>query len=758
MLDTSPAISSSAEGATVLTYAFPSLKGWKCVGYYYALTDQEDNDVFLDGTRRDDSIWDGEYFGDICIYEAVAEGAEDITLTYTGITPLSYVEFFYVMAPADQKPAASLSFENVFDGEDGDHGADEWRSSAKTMVENRMPNATSVYTGESWSIPAIEPFNTGAHPYEYWTVTSTTVFADNTPLEMSEDRTVTIPDGTNAVTVTYYWQLLAVTNVIEPLERVVKQGENELTARTGVKPDTFIVAGKENVEVDYTAKMDMRKLDSGHAGAASWKTLQDQYYIITDGTVVYLTFTFDKNIDLKNANFSNATLTSDMFTFTPGGNNENIAVDADAHTVKLTCHWDSAKAATSVAENKAAKEDYKLNPIITLTNVPLTIENDWTGDSVRITNQGDVTGYVHTTMEDGGLYGGIYGGYQTDTFVLTTQATLSYDPNSGEGSMESQTYTVGDTATVEANGFTRSGYTFTGWNTKGDGTGTAYKAGDTFAMPANDVVLYAQWSKNSSGGGSHSGGGGGGSTVLNTDDHYSYIIGYKDGTLQPYGTITRGEVATIFFRLLTDEARDKYWSQTNDYSDCNSELWCNNAISTLSNMGIIDGYTDGTFRPYGKITRAQFAKIAVGFFETTREEYQGYYSDVPENAWFTDYVEAASRVGLIQGFEDGTFRPNTNITRAQACVIVNRALNRKPDEDHLLPEKQMVTWPDNNPGDWYYADMQEATNSHDYTWLSKGSEKKYMEDWTKKLEQRDWAAFEHAWSTAHSAPGGEVVK
>lgn len=251
---------------------------------------------------------------------------------------------------------------------------------------------------------------------------------------------------------------------------------------------------------------------------------------------------------------------------------------------------------------------------------------------------------------------------------------------------------------------------------------------------------------------------GGGSTVLNTDDHYSYIIGYKDGYVRPYGNITRGEVATIFFRLLTDEARDEYWSQTNNYSDCGPDLWCNNAISTLSNMGIIDGYTDGTFRPYGKITRAQFAKIAVGFFETTTKEYQGYYSDVPENAWFTDYVEAASRVGLIQGFQDGTFRPNVNITRAQACVIVNRALNRKPDEEHLLPEKQMIVWPDNNPGDWYYADMQEATNSHDYTWLTLRGEPKAMEQWTAKLPQRDWAAFEHAWSTAHSAPGGEVVK
>jgi len=245
---------------------------------------------------------------------------------------------------------------------------------------------------------------------------------------------------------------------------------------------------------------------------------------------------------------------------------------------------------------------------------------------------------------------------------------------------------------------------------------------------------------------------------LNTDDHYSYIIGYKDGTVRPYGTITRGEVATIFFRLLTDKARDKYWSQTNGYSDCGPDLWCNNAISTLTNMGIIDGFQDGTFRPYGKITRAQFAKMAVGFFETTREEYGGYFSDVEPDAWYTDYVEAASRVGLVQGFEDGTFRPNANITRAQSCVIVNRALGRKPDEDHLLPERKMITWPDNNPGDWYYADMQEATNSHDYKWLAKGKDKRYMEEWTQKLEQRDWAAFEHAWSTAHSAPGGEVVK
>lgn len=263
-----------------------------------------------------------------------------------------------------------------------------------------------------------------------------------------------------------------------------------------------------------------------------------------------------------------------------------------------------------------------------------------------------------------------------------------------------------------------------------------------------------------------SGGGGGGDDkpVLNTKDHYSYIIGYKDGNVRPYGLITRGEVATIFFRLLTDEARDKYWSQESGYADCSRELWCNNAISTLTNMGIIDGYKDGNFYPYHPITRAQFAKMAVGFFDTTVEEYKGYFTDVAPDAWYTEYIEAAVRAGLIKGFVDGSYRPNVNITRAQACVIVNRALDRHPHEDHLLPAHKMITWPDSNPGDWYYADMQEATNSHDYHMTS--SEEKdpetgkwiKVEDWTKKLPQRDWAAFEHAWADAHSAPfEGEVV-
>ena len=109
---------------------------------------------------------------------------------------------------------------------------------------------------------------------------------------------------------------------------------------------------------------------------------------------------------------------------------------------------------------------------------------------------------------------------------------------------------------------------------------------------------------------------------LNIDDHYAYIIGYEDGTVRPQGNITRAEVATIFFRLLTDEVREEYWSTESGYSDVSSSDWYNNAISTLSNLGVITGYEDGTFRPNASISRAEFVTIATRFFDYTAE-YEG---------------------------------------------------------------------------------------------------------------------------------------
>ena len=269
--------------------------------------------------------------------------------------------------------------------------------------------------------------------------------------------------------------------------------------------------------------------------------------------------------------------------------------------------------------------------------------------------------------------------------------------------------------------------------------------------------------------GGNSGGNNGGSSKpsLNTKDHYGYIIGYPvdyytgqpttDQTkkpVRPEGKITRAEVATIYFRMLTDESRTKFWSQSNSYSDVKTGDWFNNAVSTLSNAGIIAGYEDGSFRPNGYITRAEFATIAARFFDVT---YNGkdLFPDISGH-WAKDYINQAANKGFVNGYEDGTFKPDRNITRAEAVTLVNRTLDRHPDKNHFT--KDMLVWPDNmDQTKWYYADMQEATNSHTYQ-MKENSDKTKYENWTKTLPIRNWEALEKAWSNANSSQGnGNVV-
>ena len=264
--------------------------------------------------------------------------------------------------------------------------------------------------------------------------------------------------------------------------------------------------------------------------------------------------------------------------------------------------------------------------------------------------------------------------------------------------------------------------------------------------------------------GSHSGGS---RPSLNTKDHYGYIIGYPvdyytgqpttDQTkkpVRPEGKITRAEVATIYFRMLTDESRTKFWSQSSGYSDVKTGDWFNNAVSTLSKAGIIAGYEDGSFRPNGYITRAEFATIAARFFDVT---YNGkdLFPDISGH-WAKDYINQAANKGFVNGYEDGTFKPDRNITRAEAVTLVNRTLDRHPDKNHFT--KDMLVWPDNmDQTKWYYADMQEATNSHTYQ-MKENSDKTKYENWTKTLPIRNWEALEKAWSNANSSQGnGNVV-
>ena len=236
---------------------------------------------------------------------------------------------------------------------------------------------------------------------------------------------------------------------------------------------------------------------------------------------------------------------------------------------------------------------------------------------------------------------------------------------------------------------------------------------------------------------------------LNTNDHYSYLIGYSDGTVRPNGKITRAEVATIFFRLLDDDTRAKYWSSKNDFSDVSADKWYNNAVSTLSNMGVIGGYADGTFRPDAPISRAEFAKIAVSFTQNTGSATYNYFTDVKTTDWFAPYVTAAKDAGLIEGYSDGSFKPESKITRAEACAIVNRTLGRKPSKAHMKISDR-IDWPDVQTTDWFYEAIMEATNSHTYQMG------KRVETWNDKLPQRDWAALETGWANAYTGNGGEV--
>ena len=230
---------------------------------------------------------------------------------------------------------------------------------------------------------------------------------------------------------------------------------------------------------------------------------------------------------------------------------------------------------------------------------------------------------------------------------------------------------------------------------------------------------------------------------LNTNDHYSYLIGYSDGTVRPNGKITRAEVATIFFRLLDDDTRAKYWSSKNDFSDVSADKWYNNAVSTLSRMGVIGGYADGTFRPDAPISRAEFAKIAVSFTQNNGSAVYNYFTDVKTTDWFAPYVTAAQDAGRIEGDSDGSFKPESKITRAEACAIVNRTLGRKPSKAHMKISDR-IDWPDVQTTDWFYEAIMEATNSHTCTMGDR------VETWTGKLPQRDWATLETGWANAYT--------
>ena len=297
----------------------------------------------------------------------------------------------------------------------------------------------------------------------------------------------------------------------------------------------------------------------------------------------------------------------------------------------------------------------------------------------------------------------------------STRYTLHYESNGGTA-YKDERYSSGTKVTLDKTP-TRESYTFTGWYADEELTDKI-----TSVTMTSDKTVYAGWVAT------------GVPDMLNGDDHYAYVIGYPDGNVHPQGNISRAETATIFFRLLKADTRDGNLTAENVFADVANGKWFNKAVSTMAKLGIVKGRSAETFAPDAPITRAEFAAICARF-NTKPTNTSNSFSDISGH-WAEAEIERAVAFGWIAGYPDGTFRPDTYITRAEAMTMINRVLCRMPqDEKDLL--RTMVVWPDNKPTDWYYLAVQEATNSHEFERTGAVNEK-----WTKLTSAPDWTRYQ----------------
>ena len=323
---------------------------------------------------------------------------------------------------------------------------------------------------------------------------------------------------------------------------------------------------------------------------------------------------------------------------------------------------------------------------------------------VADTVTGNATYTAVWTKDSGGGGGG-----------TTTRYTLHYESNGGT-EYDSERYTRNTEVRLEKVPV-REGYTFTGWYADKDLTEKI----STIKMTSNKTV-YAGWEAT------------GVPDWLNGADHFAYIIGDDEGYVRPLANVTRAETAAIFFRLLKEDVREEYLTDRSGFADVEQGAWYNKAVSTMAALGVVKGYTEDTFAPHEAITRAEFAAICARF-DTGTSDGESSFTDISGH-WAESEIRRAAQLGWIQGDPDGRFRPNAPITRAEAMTIINRVLNRLPEEkeDLLAGMKER---PDALPGAWYYLAVQEATNSHAYE--RKGE---VYERWSALNVNPDWTEYQ----------------
>lgn len=712
-----------------------------------------------------------------------------------------------------------------------------------TELEGFTPNTyPKYYLKETKGIEVtdVKPTAPAGKTFDCWVTTSPDV-------TVADDNTFIMPD--HDVKFTPQWKTITADLIDDNI--IIKHGV-DANPTHGDDDDTTAHIVEKNAKISYQATLDMQNLDFGanpeHAdtvriiradmkaiGTTSlWDFIKNNSIGIFAGSKVNLYVKFSDKL-VNPATLDGITLKSGWFKLDQNNNNKPTYDDTTKYWT-IPCVIKNAEDAPDTSKS-----------IITLSGVSLsltdTAQDELSRDTpMTITSEGYIDGMIMISGRALKLESKTAKNTAKLKLAVPTY-TVTYDANGGSGTMtdKNSPYAYGAAATVLTNGFTRSRYTFTGWNTQADGKGTSCKAGDSIDVTGN-IVLYAQWSKNSSrdddddkyyfaiqkvdaqdghalndakfelyqrdsGGNklaafrkttSHWGPesgialfsvsatktSDGGSTwyyreitapegyvldrtehkikakdfydsrstavqnadpvrnyrgttpdLLNDSDHFAYVIGYKDGNVRPYGLISRAETTTIFFRLLKDSVRDGNLLTSNTYTDVADDYWANTAISTMTGLGIVQGRSATTFDPKAPITRAQFAAICARF-DTGKSNGEQTFTDI-KGHWAEKYIERAAELGWIKGFEDGTFRPDTYITRAQAMTMINRVLNRIPeDESDLLPG--MNVWPDCNPGDWFYLAVQEATNSHDFEHKAGN-----YETWTKLMKNPDWTRYEN---------------
>lgn len=443
-----------------------------------------------------------------------------------------------------------------------------------------------------------------------------------------------------------------------------------------------------------------------------------------------------------------AEIGTQLVRYTTGAGGEAAAAQADANDIFVPS-WKMQKGLVIGQSKAAGKTDW-------MTYVPsIRIQYQW----VSTDNPSDVTPPADDYIRTGTAYtakaqeathqGYSFKGWFTDdacTLSYTDGTVLSTDtilygkwekiatpPSSGGGGSHVTKYYI---LHYESNGGTkyedekykkntvvildkipkRVGYTFTGWYADKELMDKI-----TSVKMTSDKTVYAGWQATDV------------PNYLNNENHFAYIVGYEDGTVRPNANISRAEVAAIFFRLLKDDVRDDNLTANSVFTDVAFGKWYNKSISTMAKIGIVKGRTANAFAPNAPITRAEFAAIC-SRFDRSNVEIKSDFNDISGH-WAEKEIRRAASLGWIKGYADGSFKPDQNITRAEAASMINRMLHRLPETaDDLLDG--MIQWPDNQPSDWYYINMQEATNSHDFK--QKGEINEY---WTKLTENPNWDRY-----------------